>query len=271
MVPGVGLAGLVNDAFAAVGSVVPDTRLRVLLLQEGLAGRSGHPVFADHGALVVVVVRQEEELVVLCTDLAQRAAAAGSCGYFRGETQQAGVHKVCAFGQAAMQLAHAGLSKVVFVQIQCHSRGETAHRVAGHADNAVASFILQNIGLLVHIADCIVQGGGPEAEEAAGVLGIALGVAVVIHIQCQHHISPAGQFDGVGILHLCGVQVTMGDHDGGAGIAFRCAVRQVEQAAQYAFVGIKADAVDRDGVVGGVEHLCQDTADQDQREGDRCQ
>ena len=63
----------------------------------------------------------------------------------------------------------------------------------------------------------------------------------------------------------------MGDHDGGAGIAFRCAVRQVEQAAQYAFVGIKADAVDRDGVVGGVEHLCQDTADQDQREGDRCQ
>ena len=273
VVPGVGLFGLVDDPLAAVRGLVPDAGFGVLLLQEGLACGGGHPVLADDGALVGVIVGQEEEFVVLGADLADGAAAAGGSSHFGGQAQSAGVHVVGALGQAAVDHPDAAGLIGGLVQIEGHGGGETAHGMAGDADDAVALLVLQDVGLLVHVVHRVIQGGGPEIEEPAGVFRIGLGVAVVIHIQGQHHIAAAGQFDGVGVLHLAGVQVAVGDHNGGAGILCGSPFGHVQQAAEGALFGVKADSLHRDGVAGGVEHLGKDAADQnkDERYGDQQQ
>ena len=144
--------------------------------------------------------------------------------------------------------------------------------MAGDADDAVALLVLQDVGLLVHIGHGVIQGSGPEVEPA-GIFRIGFGVAVVVHVQGQHHIAAAGQFDGVGVLHLAGVQVAVGDHNGGAGILCGSPFGHVQQAAEGALFGVKADSLHRDGVAGGVEHLGKDAADQnkDERYGDQQQ
>ena len=151
---------------------------------------------------------------------------------------------------------------------------EAAHGVAGDADDAVAGLILQDVGLLIHIGHGVVHGVDPEGrpdlhEAGAGVdLVVQVGVAVVILVQGQDHHAPAAQLDGVGVLHLGGVQVAVGDDDGGTGIFRRSSLGHVKQTAEGAVLRLKGDAGDRDAAVAAVVHACQNAACQDQDQSD---
>ena len=254
-----GLSGLVDDALAAVGSVIPHAGFGGFLLQEGLAFGGGDVVLVDHGA-AGVTVGVEEELVVLSSDLTHGAAAAVGNSAVNRQTQPGGVGEVRAFGDAAVDLADAGGSVGLLVHVQGHGGGEAAHGVTGHADDAVAGFVLEDVGLLIHPGGSIVQGGGPEVQEGTGVLRVAGRMAVIVHIQRHDHVAAAGQFDGVQVLHLAGVEVTVGHHDGGTGVAFGSALGHVEQTAQGALFRVKVDAAHIHGVHGSVEGLSQHAA-----------
>ena len=118
--------------------------------------------------------------------------------------------------------------------------------MAADRDLTVALCILGNVVLAVHVLCGIPQRSGPEVEEAAGIVGVPVGMAVVIHIQCQHDIAAAGHLDGGLVLHLGTVQVAVGGHDGGVRVGGIHALGHVQQARKGAGVGIKGNAGDLD-------------------------
>ena len=259
--------GLIDDAHTAVGGGVPGVGAGILLLQDGSAGSGGDVVLLHNGA-ALGVVGIEEELVILGADLADGTAGEVGNAGIHIQTQPCGVGVVGASGQTRADHAHAGAGVSLLVIEQCHGGGEAAHGVTADRDDAVALRVLLNVGLLIHIDSRVINGGGPEIHEAAGVFRIALGVAVVIHIQSQNNIAPAGQLDGGSVLHFGAVQVAVSGDNGGPGVAGVRALGQVQQAGQGAALGVKVDPLYLDGVEAGVEDLCGKAAQKHQHKAD---
>ena len=271
VVPGVRLGRLEDDALAAVRGVIPGVGLGRLLLQPQKRLGRGHVVLFAHRA-AGIVRRVEEELIILRGDLTHDASAAGRVRRGHVRAYKGGVGEVSAFGQAGVDLANTGGRKLLLVHPQRNRAGEAAHGVAGDADDAVAGLILQNVGLLIHVGNGVMLRPHPERqphteEVLPGVDGVVqVGVAVVILIQRQDHEAAAAELDGVGVLHLRGVQVAVGHHDGRAGILLRGALGHVQQAAERAVAAVKADAGDGDGALAAVEDAGQNAAHQDQHQ-----
>ena len=218
------LGRFIDDAAASVRGLVPGVDLgRLALLQEGHAVRRGDKVLVAHSAALNVGII-EEELVVLRGDLAQNTSAAQSVRRGSVNAHKAGIHEVRALGQACVDLAHAGFGVLRLVHGQGHSAGEAAHGVAGDADDAVSVLVLQNVGLLINILHGVIHGIEPErqphAEKAAVgiILRIQTGMAVVVLVKGQHHKAPAGQLNGIGVLHFRRVQIPVGHDDRGLGV-----------------------------------------------------
>ena len=247
MIPGVDLTRLVNDALAAVRAGVPGVSLRSFLLQQGLASGGGNIVLVvDGAALRGRLVGRKEELVVLAADLADGASAEGGNRSLFVQAQVGGPGVIGTHAQTGLDDAVTGGSVVLLIQIDGHLGGEAAHGVAADRDLTVALCILGNVVLAVHVLCGIPQRSGPEVEEAAGIVGVPVGMAVVIHIQCQHDIAAAGHLDGGLVLHLGTVQVAVGGHDGGVRVGGVHALGHVQQARKGAGVGIKGNAGDLD-------------------------
>ena len=94
---------------------------------------------------------------------------------------------------------------------------------------------------------------------------------MVILVQSQDDEATAGQLDGVQVLHLGGVQVTVGDDDGGLGVVSGCVFGHVQQAAQFTVTAVKADAAHINLTAAAVDGACQEAAQQDQDKTDRQQ
>ena len=93
-------------------------------------------------------------------------------------------------------------------------------------------------------------------------------MAVVIHVQRQHHVPAAAELNGVEVLHLRGVEVAVGGDHRGPRAGLARAFGQVQEAGQGALFGVKIDAGDRDLAKRRVEALCQPAEGQhdDQRD-----
>ena len=91
-------------------------------------------------------------------------------------------------------------------------------------------------------------------------------MAVVILVKGQHHKAPAGQLNGIGVLHFCGVQIAVGHNDRGLGVVGGGVLRHIQKSAELTVAPVKADAGDLRCPCAAVEHSCQDTAQQDQHQ-----
>ena len=240
VVPGVNLAGFVNNAAAAVGGIVPGIGLgigvqhRVAVgvkadrLQDGLAVLGGDVVLVYDAALVLGLAK--EKLIIVGADLADGPPAEVGRAGSRVQPQVRGPHVVGTGGQLGADHAHARLLVGLLVIVDGSGGGEAAHGVAADRQHAVAGGILQDVVLPIHILHRVPDGRGPEAEEGAGVLRVAPGVSVVIHVQGQHHHAPAGHFNGGGVLHFGAVEVAVGSHQSGMGVRSVHSLGHVEQA-----------------------------------------
>ena len=210
MVPRVDLVGLVNNTLTAIGTGVPGVRLRIFLFQQRFASSGGYIIFAvDGSAFRGRFVGGKEKFIVLATNLANSTTAKGGHSICLVQTQIGGPGVIGTHAQARPDDPVTGGSVVHFVQIQSHGRGKAAHRVTADGNLTVALSIFGHIVLLIHILRCIPQRGRPEIKETTGILGIAAGVTVVVHIQRQNRIAPAGHFNGSLILHFGTVQVAV--------------------------------------------------------------
>ena len=267
-----GLRRFVNDAAAAVRGVIPGIGLRrSALLQEGHAvGRGDVVLVADRAALDGGIV--EEELVVLGADLAHRAPAAERVSRRGVHADKGRVHEVRALGQAAGYLAHAALGRLHLVEGKRQRAGKAAHRVTGHADQAIAVFILEHVGLVVHILYGVVHGVGPERQPNAKEAGVGIdaviqcGVAVVILVQRQNDKAAARKLDGVRVLHFRGVEIAVRHDHRRLGVVRRGILRHIEQTAETAVSPVEENARYLCRADARVEQARQRAAEQDQYE-----
>ena len=111
----------------------------------------------------------EEEFVELCSNFAHGPSAAKCVSRCGIDTHETCIQKVGPFGKSAVYLAYTGCHEFLFVHSEGHRASESAHGVAGDADDSVARFVLEHVRLLIHIGDSVVHGvhpeGKPDAEE----------------------------------------------------------------------------------------------------------
>ena len=132
----------------------------------------------------------------------------------------------------------------------------TAHGVADHADPAGV-----HIGQGAQVLQCGI--GAAALGRGHGRVGLT-GQAVAVGIDGDHHIAPAGQLDGVDVLHLGGVVVAVAGHDRRCGGLRGGRVRDVEQSPlQAALTGHVLDVPDRHRAKSGVDQACQKGKNQD--------
>ena len=212
----------------------------------------------------------EKELVILGADLTHRAAAAERVSRRGVDADKGRVHKVRALGQAARNLAHAALGSLHLVKGERERTGEATHRVTGHTDQAVAVFVLEHIGLVVHILHGVVHGVGPERQPHAKEAGVGInavvecGVAVVILVQRQNDKAAARKLDRVRVLHLRGVEIAVGYDDRGLGVVRRGILRHIEQTAETAMSPVEGNARYLCRADACVEQAGKRAAEQDQ-------
>jgi hypothetical protein len=97
-----------------------------------------------------------------------------------------------------------------------------------------------------------------------------IAVAVPGLVEVEHHIAPAGEFDGKAVLGFARIDIAVNRQNAGGGDLRGCISRDVEQGAHGVALGArKADILDTDAP-GGLRQVGQKSAGHNQNQsGDR--